>query len=280
MTVPTSPSGDVEDHHLRATFERSIDDGRVRLHRPLHSLVATGIVGGFDVGTGVLAYLVVLTRTHDSLLAALAFSVGFIALTLAQSELFTENFLVPVTTVVARDARPRSLTRLWVVTGVANLAGGWIIVALVMVAVPDLAPAARATGAHYPAMGIGAEAFAAGILGGAAMTLLTWMERGTSSVGAKLVAAVAVAFVLTAPPLDHAIVSSLEMFAALRSGAPFGYADWLGAASWAALANLVGGLGLVTTLRLVQIGKRAMDEEIERAPDEPRPAPAAPVDEL
>ncbi len=112
------------------------------------------------------------------------------------------------------------------------------------------------------------------------MTLLTWMERGTSSVGAKLVAAVAVAFVLAAPPLNHAIVSSLEMFAALQSGARFGYADWLGAASWAALANLVGGLGLVTTLRLVQVGKRAMSEEIERAPDEPRPVAAAPVDEL
>ena len=35
------------------------------------------------------------------------------------------------------------------------------------------------------------------------------------------------AFILAAAPLNHVIVVSLEMFAALQAGAHFGYLDWL-----------------------------------------------------
>ena len=171
---------------------------------------------------------------------------------------------------VARNASTTSLLRLWGVTAAMNLAGGWLIMALVIGGVPGVRPTARAVGAHYPAMGIGWEAFAAGVLGGAVITLMTWMERGTESVPAKLIAAVTVGFVLAAPPLDHAVVGSLEMFGALQAGASFGYGDWAGAAAWAALANLVGGLGLVTILRLVQVGRDALVAEQRRDPDEPR----------
>jgi hypothetical protein len=44
---------------------------------------------------------------------ATAFIIGFLALSLARSELFTENFLVPVAAVVAKDAPWRSAPRLW-----------------------------------------------------------------------------------------------------------------------------------------------------------------------
>jgi formate/nitrite transporter FocA (FNT family) len=50
----------------------------------------------------LLAFLLVKHTTHNELLAGLAFSSGFIALTMARSELFTENFLIPVVAVVAK----------------------------------------------------------------------------------------------------------------------------------------------------------------------------------
>jgi formate/nitrite transporter FocA (FNT family) len=46
------------------------------------------------------------------------------------------------------------------------------------------------------------------------------------------------------------------MFAALISGAPFGYLNWLSALGWSALGNLVGGLVLVTALRLLRVPHR------------------------
>jgi formate/nitrite transporter FocA (FNT family) len=250
------------------TFHRSVDDGITRLNRPLGGLVATGVVGGLDVGLGVLALLVVDHATGQPLLGALAFGIGFMALTLAGSELFTENFLVPVTSVVAKDAPWWSLVRLWVGTALFNVLGGWVSMGLTLVALPDLSDTARRVAGHSIDLGIGGRSFASAMLAGAALTLMTWMERSTESVPAKLLAAWAVAFVVAAAPLQHSVVLSIEAFAALHAGAPFGYADWLGALGWAALGNAVGGLGLVTVLRLLQVGGVEIERE-RRRPAEP-----------
>ena len=51
------------------------------------------------------------------------------------------------------------------------------------------------------------------------------------------------------------------MFGALHAGASFGYADWLGAFLWATLGNVVGGIGLVTVLRLIQVGRKKIGDE-------------------
>src|SRR3954453_11135685 len=101
-----------ETETVHDTFDRSVEEGAVRLERSLPSLVATGLVGGLDVSVGVFATFIVRSHTHDQLLGALAFGAGFLALALARSELFSENFLVPINAVVARRAPWRSVLRL------------------------------------------------------------------------------------------------------------------------------------------------------------------------
>src|ERR1043166_2878402 len=107
----------------RAT-QATIDEGERRLTRSWPMLLSTGTVGGIDVGVGVFGLLLVRALTGNQLLAALAFGIGFIALTLANSELFTENFLVPIAAVVERRASALSVLRLWSGTLVTNLIGG------------------------------------------------------------------------------------------------------------------------------------------------------------
>lgn len=85
-----------------------VDEGTQRLHRSWREVLVTGFFGGTEIAVGVLAYLSVLHATHDPLLAGLAFSIGFLALLLGRSELFTEGFLVPVTTVAAKRASIRA----------------------------------------------------------------------------------------------------------------------------------------------------------------------------
>jgi formate/nitrite transporter FocA (FNT family) len=251
-------------------FQRSVDEGLHRLERSTSSLVATGLVGGLDVSVGVFALLLVKEHTGNELLGAIAFGIGFLALTLAGSELFTENFLVPVTAVVAKKAPWWSVLRLWAGTAVFNLLGAWVAMGLVIVAFPELHATALEVGSHPMGLGFGKVAFASAVIGGAVITLMTWMERSTESVGAKLVAAWAIAFVLAAAPLQHAIVISVEAFAALHVGAPFGYLHWLQALGFAALGNAVGGIGLVTALRLLQVEKEEIVHEQERPKDESR----------
>jgi hypothetical protein len=53
---------------------------------------------------------------------------------------------------------------------------------------------------------------------------------------AELVTVISVAFLLAAAPLNHVVVVSLEMFAAMQVGAPFGYGAcwrWLPGTPWA-----------------------------------------------
>lgn len=254
------PEGSVEGS-VEGTFDRSVDDGEERLERGWPQLLATGAVGGADISFGVFALLLVEHETGDPLLAALAFGIGFIALSLGRSELFTENFLVPINALVAGRSHPLRLVRLWVFTMIPNLAAGWLLTLIIIDGFPELEDTAVEVGRYYPDLGVSWQTLAAAIVGGAIITLMTWMENSTDSAPAKLVAVVAVAFLLAAGPLNHVIVISLEAFAALHAGADFTYLDWLIAASWATLGNLIGGVGLVTLLRLVQVGKRKIEEE-------------------
>ena len=143
---PGSGSGptetDTASPDLVNAFQRTVDEGTVRLRRTWPSLLATGMVGGADVALGVFAMFLVRRDTHSADLGALAFSIGFIALTLAGSELFTENFMVPVAAVVARNASMPQLLKLWAGTLSANLVGGWVVTGLVMAGFPSVRDAA------------------------------------------------------------------------------------------------------------------------------------------
>jgi formate/nitrite transporter FocA (FNT family) len=111
---PEIEHGETEvESALEEAFARVVLEGDERLARPLPEQVVTGLLAGLEVGTGVLALLAVEHATGSTLLAGLAFSIGFLALLLARSELFTESFLVPVTAVAAKHGRVRDLARLW-----------------------------------------------------------------------------------------------------------------------------------------------------------------------
>jgi len=251
----TENGGDgLNEPEVEDTFERTVLEGRRRMSRGWPALIATGLVGGIDVATGVMAMLVVEAKTGDKLLAGLAFSIGFIALTLARSELFTEDFLVPVVAVIARQARTRSLMRLWWVTAVANLVGGWVFTYLVITGFSEAAKPAVESGKHYVDLGLGWRAFSLALLGGAVITLMTWMQHSTESMGVKIIPAVTTGFLLAGLQLNHAIVNSLLIFSGLHTHhSPYGYLDWAKTAGWAALGNIIGGVALVTLLRILQV---------------------------
>ncbi len=257
---------DARDDEVVGAFRAAIDEGRVRLGRSWPSLLSTGFIGGFDVGVGVLALLVVEEATGSKMLGSLAFTLGFLALNLARSELFTENFLVPVATVVSRDASLRSLARLWFGTLFMNLIAGWLVAALIAAALPSLHPVMEETAAGYLENGLGMETFLLAIMAGGAITLMTWMERNAAGEVGALFAVLGIAFLLAAVPLNHIIVASIDLFGALHVGADFGYMEWARFAGFAVLGNTVGGLGLVTILRFVQVG----GEEIRRQRARPR----------
>ncbi len=260
----TAPTGAREEQELEETYDRLVEEGHERLDRPLLPLLATGFLGGVDVGIGVLMFLVVKTETDNHLLASLAFTVGFVALLLANSELFTENFLVPVISVVAKVGTTTQLLRLWGVTLVANLLGGFVIAAMMVTALPSIQETALTAGSHYAHLGVSWRSFFLAVLAGAVITLLTRMQNATDNLGVKLVPAIFMSFVLIGAELFHSILDSILMFAGLLTGrADYGYLDWLGALGWSTFGNLVGGLVLVTSVRLLRVPHRVAESRDE-----------------
>ena len=259
-----APKGSRDETELEETYDRLISEGHERLDRALLPLISTGFLGGIDVGVGVLAYLVVDAETGNHLLASLAFTIGFVALLLANSELFTENFLVPVISVVAKVGTLGQLLRLWVVTLVANLLGGFVMAAMIVIALPSVHEVAVRSGSHFAHLGVSWRSFFLAVLAGAVITLMTRMQNANENVGVKLVPAVLMSFVLVGAELFHSVLDSIMMFAGLLTGeADYGYLDWLGALGWSTFGNLVGGLVLVTGIRLLRIPHRIAESRDE-----------------
>ncbi len=255
-----APKGARSEPALEEAYERLVAEGHERLDRPLLALVSTGLLGGVDVGVGVLMYLVVEAATDNPLLASMAFTTGFVALLLANSELFTENFLVPVICVVAKVGTLTQLVRLWAVTLAANLVAGFAMAGMIVVALPEVHEVAVKAGSHYAHLGVSWRSFFLAVLAGAVITLLTRMQHATENLGVRLVPAVLMSFVLVGAQLFHSVLDSILMFAGLLTGsADYDYLNWLGALGWSGFGNLVGGLVLVTGIRLLRIPHRVAE---------------------
>jgi formate/nitrite transporter FocA (FNT family) len=251
--------GPMEDE-LAEAFDRIVSEGAQRLHRTWREVLTTGLAGGLEVATGVVALLAVYAETGSHLLAGIAFGIGFIALMLARSELFTEGFLVPVTAVVAGRAGVGQLAKLWAGTLIANLVGGWLVMWLVVRALPELGATAIESATTFVDAPLNLRSVCLALLAGSFITLMTRMQHGAESEVGKVAAAVAGAFLLAGLVLFHSILDSLIIFGALHAGAPFGYGDWLAWFWYTVLLNMVGGLGVVTLLRLVR-SKELLQQE-------------------
>ncbi|MGA9715345.1 MAG: formate/nitrite transporter family protein [Aeromicrobium sp.] len=254
-TNPERPEPELEE-----AFDRLVDEGIERLERPMSTLISTGILGGIDVGFGVLAYLIVKEHTGDTVLAGIAFSIGFVALLLGRAELFTENFLVPVTAVVARCGTWRALARLWSLTFAMNLVGGLLIMYILVTARPDLDTTVVEVGTHYAELGVNARSFALAVLAGAVITLMTRMQHATEHLGVQIVPAILFGSLLAGGELFHCVLDSLFMMGALLAGADFGLGEMAVAIGWSMLGNVVGGIGLVSALRLLRVPKKVEEE--------------------
>ncbi|GAB3259456.1 formate/nitrite transporter family protein [Arthrobacter pigmenti] len=263
----------VEDSLIHS-FNRMVQEGAERIARTFRAMLVTGFLGGVDVAMGVIAYLAVLHETGNQLLAGLAFSIGLIALLMSKSELFTEDFLVPITAVASRMGSLRQLAKLWGGTLFANLLGGWIIMWFVMQAFPEWEGTITKSADHFIGAPFNLQTMCLAILGGSTITLMTRMQHGTDSEPAKIVAAVVGGFLLAGLQLFHSILDSLLIFGAIQAGADITYLQWLGWFGYTLLFNILGGLMLVTSLRVIRTF-----ELIQQRRRESHPNPDASHDE-
>src|SRR5581483_2276202 len=102
-------------------YARTKEEGERRLTRPVGELVSTAVAAGVDIVLGVIALGVAASSATarfgpeiGHLVGSAAFGIAFVFIVVGRSELFTENFLVPI---AGLDHRSRAswykLAELW-----------------------------------------------------------------------------------------------------------------------------------------------------------------------
>ncbi len=250
-------------------YERTIEEGERRLARPVLEMVSTALAAGFDIVAGITALgLVAATlRLHYGVdgahfFASIAFGVGFVFLVVGRSELFTENFLVPLAGLDHRDRGSWwGLVKLWTISPVFNVLAGTVIA--VFLTVHGVLPEGTGTPIVDAAFKLHANhtlaLFFSAVFAGALITAMTWFVEGQARMGVRIVVAWIAGALLALGGFDHVIVATLELVYGIRFGAAIPWHFVVGNFFLAAAGNMLGGIGLVTLNRLTQgkSGQRA-----------------------
>jgi formate/nitrite transporter FocA (FNT family) len=248
-----------EPHEI---YRRTKEEGERRLSRPPLELLATAFVAGIDVAFGIAALGIVHALLVEpfgegvaTLGGSIAFGVAFVSIVVGRSELFTENFLVPVAGLDARDRGSwRKLLELWTVSPFVNLLGGASVLLVVTShgVLPEGTGAALVTVAGHLDDNSLLTAFLSAVAAGAVITIMTWLVEGADSTGVRLAVAWIGGTLLALGAFNHVIVATLELFAGIRYGGDLGWSDLAANAGVAAAGNLIGGVLFVTLTRFGQ----------------------------
>ncbi len=243
-------------------YRRTQEEGRRRLSRSPLELAATSLVAGFDVIFGIVAlgvtHALVAERFGDGLgelLGAIAFGTAFVFIVVGRSELFTENFLLPIAGLDQRSRRSwLSLAQLWSLSPVFNVLGGVLLALIVTTGgvLPEgTSDVLAAVAEEQDSKGVLA-AFMSAVVAGALITLMTWLIEAYESIGVRIVCAWIVGALLALVALNHVVVVTLELFIGIRFDADVGWDDVFGNLGVAAVGNLVGGVVFVSLTRFGQ----------------------------
>jgi formate/nitrite transporter FocA (FNT family) len=247
-----------EPHEI---YERVEAEGRRRLGRSRLEIGSTALVAGFDVVFGVIALSTIAAAFTPKLgeepahvIGALGFGIAFIFIVVGRSELFTENFLVPVLGLRSGLITKLKLAELWFVSPILNIAGGTILILIVSVngVLPEGTSDTLVTIAEGFDENSVLTAFCSAIVGGALITAMTWMLEAVGSTGGRIFVAWICGTLLTLGSFNHVIVVTLELIFGLRLHADIGSLDVLQNFVVAVAGNMLGGLVFVTLTRTGQ----------------------------
>jgi len=237
--------------------------GEKRLDRPLVGDAITALAGGMSVSFGAIAMIMAAAAvgggidepSNAMLIGALVFPVGFLILLVGKTELFTENFLLPVAAVLKGRGSLVQLGSLWGITLSCNLLGSLVFAFLI--SREQVLPAAAvdemiALATHSVDYGF-QTALIKAVFAGWLMTTLTWLLVAAVGFGPRIAVIWAVGALIVLGQFNHVIISAAEIFMAMFLGADISVGDWATRNFLPALAgNIVGGLIFETLLQYVQ----------------------------
>jgi len=255
----SSGSGETPFKPVRTILALEIRQAEQELERPLHGLLVSGVLAGLGVGVSTMAMAAVLTLTMGelppgvvTLLAANAYTAGFIIVILAETDLFTEYTTLAILPVLTGDARVASLARLWGLVYLGNLIGAVAFAGLLATLGPALgfiAPEALASVGHRLVGHAWWVVLLSAGLTGWLMGVLSWLVAAAKETVSQIVLIWLVTGVIGLGHMHHAIAGSVDVLAAVFTGADIGAGSFARTLLLATLGNAVGGVTFAALIR-------------------------------
>ena len=239
-------------------FQYVEDNAHDELRRSAQALAFSGFAGGLAMGLtglGVASVLAALPEAPNrEFLSYLIYPIGFIAVIIGRSQLFTENTLYPVALILSERRHVADTLRLWSVVFTFNVLGAIAFSALAILTGalrPDIHKELVQLGsqAAQPSM---AHVFWSGIIGGWLIALVAWMVTASHWTIGQIAVIWFLTFVVGIGHFAHCIASSGEIMSAVFAGQVsfVHYLGWLGSAT---AGNILGGVFIVTLLNFGQV---------------------------
>lgn len=239
-------------------YESAKENARSELDRSPHALAFSGLAGGFTMGlTGlaVAAVRAILGPTPaGEFVSFLFYPIGFVAVIIGRSQLFTENTLYPVVLVLSEKRHVGETLRLWAIVFATNVLGAFLFAALVS----GTSAMQPKTTEELVKLGVGmasvtaAHAFWSGVVGGWLIAMVAWMVSASHWTIGQIAVVWLLCFVVGAGHFAHCIATSGEIIVAVLHHAVFasGYGKWL---LFATMGNIFGGVAIVSVLNWGQV---------------------------
>ncbi|MCP8938439.1 formate/nitrite transporter family protein [Alsobacter sp. SYSU M60028] len=243
-------------------------EGESELDRTTGALLLSGLAAGLTMGLSLVAQGLLHARLPDApwreLVVAFGYTIGFLIVILGRQQLFTENTLTPVLSLLYhRDARTLSrVLRLWALVLVANLAGTWFIAIVLAhggVFGPDIAAAFDTLSRPAVAAPFWTTVLKA-VFAGWLIATMAWLLPGSGS--SPWFVIVALTYVVAVGQFAHVVAGSVDAFYLFETGelTLSGYATRFLLPTL--IGNVIGGVALVAALNYGQAAP-----EVEPAPD-------------
>ncbi|MBV8908649.1 MAG: formate/nitrite transporter family protein [Sphingomonas sp.] len=232
-------------------------EGQEELERPNSSIAWSGLAAGLTMGCSMLGQGMLQAALPDApwreLVASFGYTLGFIFVTMARQQLFTETTLTVMLPVLHRTHGLGDVVRYWSIVFVANIIGTILFAAAASIPQVFSAEAVRAfteLGGRAVEPGF-IMVLVKGVFAGWLIALMVWLMPAASS--AKFFVIIAVTWLIAAGHFSHVIAGSAEAaFAALH-----GVTGWdrylVGFLLPALIGNSIGGVVFVALLNHAQV---------------------------
>lgn len=270
-SAPASDQLEAPLKPVRTILAQEIRQAEEELQRPFHGIFVSGVLAGIGVGTSTFAASVILSAASGelppsvvSVLAANAYTVGFIVVILARTDLFTEYTTIAILPVLTGSSGIGALGRLWGGVYAGNLLGAAAFALLLShlgpameIVDPQVLQRMASDLVHHSWSVILLSAILAGWL----MGILSWLIAAGRETISQIFFVWMITGVIGLAHLHHSITGAVDVMAGMFVGAAVGPGGLAHVLIWTTTGNAIGGIIFAVLIRYSLVLREDADSD-------------------